>query len=351
MLAHTHVPDMGQTQDPDASLKAAYRPLRVPVLMIAAHGPEYPIVFANAAFLRLSGCSGDEVLGQSWRPIVGEHAEPEALAALEASLKAGEGHDAEFLCRRSDGASLWGSLSVSPVRNEAGRVRLFIVTMTDIGAMKQRERLLEEQLEQKKVLLQEVEHRVKNSLQMTASLVLLKARRLKSPEARKVLQEVAERVGALAAVHRLLHGSSDSGRFNIRDLAAELVGELILALPEGQVELSLDVQPIAVPASKAAALALLLNEAIGNAVKHAFPDGRQGRLTITIGRMESDLAMTVEDDGVGLDHAPPPEGSFGKTLMTMLAHQLKGRLTWHDMEPGTRAQVVLPIGVEETRFE
>ena len=127
--------------------------------------------------------------------------------------------------------------------------------------------------------------------------------------------------------------------------------ELILALPAGQVELSLDIQPLAVPASKAAALALVLNEAIGNAVKHAFPDERRGRLTIAIGRIDNGLAIAVEDDGVGLDHAPPPEGSFGKTLMTMLVHQLEGRLTWRDMEPGTRAEILLPVDAEETRFE
>ena len=81
------------------------------------------------------------------------------------------------------------------------------------------------------------------------------------------------------------------------------------------------------------------------------PDERRGRLTIAIGRIDNGLAIAVEDDGVGLDHAPPPEGSFGKTLMTMLVHQLEGRLTWRDMEPGTRAEILLPIDAEETRFE
>jgi len=351
MLAHAHVPGSGQAQDLDAPLKAAYRPLRLPVLMIAAHGPEHPIVFANDAFTSLSGRSENELLGRGWRSIASEYAEPDALSAMAASLAAGQGHDGEFLCRRRDGSSFRGSVTVSPIHNETGRVRLFIVTMTDIGAPKQRERLLEERLEHKAALLQEVEHRAKNSLQMTASLVLLKARRLPNPEARKVLLEVAERVGALATVHRLLHASEDAGWFDIQDFATELAGELIVALPKGQVELGLDLQPVAVPASKAAALALLLNEAVGNAVKHAFPDGRRGRLTIAIRRAEGGLAIAVEDDGVGLDHVPAPEGSFGKTLMTMLAHQLSGRLTWHDLEPGTRAQIVLPGDVEEMKFE
>jgi two-component sensor histidine kinase len=223
--------------------------------------------------------------------------------------------------------------------------------LRDVSVRKQSEHVLQEQVERKTALLHEVEHRVKNSLQMTASLVLLKARRLPSPETRKVLQEIAERVGALAAAHRLLHASDEAGGFDIREFTAELAGELLLALPAGQVELVLDIRPLAVPASKAAALALLLNEAIGNAFKHAFPDGRQGRLTIAIGRTDHGLAIAVEDDGVGLDHAPAPEGSFGKTLMTMLAHQLNGQLTWRDMKPGTRAEIHLPVDAEEKRFE
>jgi two-component sensor histidine kinase len=166
-----------------------------------------------------------------------------------------------------------------------------------------------------------------------------------------VLQEVAERVGALAAAHRILHVSSDPGRFSIRDFTTELAEELNLGLPKGQVEIVLAVQPLSVPAAKAAALALLLNEAIGNAVKHAFPNGRRGRVTVAIGLAESGLTIAVEDDGVGLDHAPAPVGSFGRTLMTMLAHQLKGRLTWRDMRPGTGVEIELPVDAEEAQFE
>jgi two-component sensor histidine kinase len=80
---------------------------------------------------------------------------------------------------------------------------------------------LQAALEQKTALLHEVEHRVKNSLQMTASIVLLKARRLQNPEARKVLQEIAERVGALSTAHRLLYAAGDVSRFNLRDFTVE----------------------------------------------------------------------------------------------------------------------------------
>lgn len=369
MLAETHV-TLERTSDlVEAPFRAAFRSLRLPVLIVDPHRARAPIVFANEAIFALTGYSPDEVLGQSWRFLQAAGAETASLDAVDAALHRGEAFETEFLCGRKDGSSFWSSLALSPVHDEAGHLRSVTVLLHDVSAKKQvdqdpietkpfpedqierRIRDLQTALEQKTVLLHEVEHRVKNSLQMTASLVLLKARRLQNPEARKVLQEVAERVGALSAAHRLLYAAGDVSRFNLKEFTSELADELIMALPKGQIDLILDIEPVDVPASKAAALALLLNEVIGNAVKHAFPNGRRGQLTIQIGRAENGLKIAVEDDGVGLDHSPPPEGSFGRTLIMMLVQQLKGRLTWRDREPGTRAEIVMPVDAEETRFE
>jgi PAS domain S-box-containing protein len=365
MLAESHVASPGQVPE----FEAAFRSLPMPALIIDPHQAENPIVFVNDAFARVMGYPRDEILGRSWRLLRGPATDPKSLEAIDTALRLGEALETEILSYGTNGRSFWSSVAVSPVLDEAGRLRWCTLLLSDVSARRQaeRERIdmerhlgeqverrtqdLQAALEQKTALLHEVEHRVKNSLQMTASIVLLKARRLQNPEARKVLQEIAERVGALSTAHRLLYAAGDVSRFNLRDFTVELAGELAMALPKGQVDLELSIQPLGVPASKAAPLALLLNEVIGNAVKHAFPNGRQGRLTIEIGRAENGLKIAVEDNGVGLDHLPPPEGSFGKTLIAMLVQQLKGQLTWRDMEPGTRAEIVMPVDAEETQFE
>lgn len=352
MLAETHVTPSGRTADlVEAPFKAAFQHLRVPVLMIDPHQAQAPVIFANEAFCALTGYSRDEVLGRSWQLLQPTARSADVLNPIAAAIRGGQAFETEFLCRRKDGSSFWSSLSLSPVHDKSGDLQSVTLLLNDITAKKQVDQGFQRALEQKTALLHEVEHRVKNSLQMIASLVLLKARRLQNPEARKALQEIAERVSALSAAHRLLYAAGDVSRFDLKEFTAELAEELVMALPSGQVDLNLDIQPLGVPASKAAPLALLLNEVIGNAVKHAFPNGRQGRLTIEIGRADNGLKVAVEDDGVGLDHSPPPEGSFGKTLITMLVHQLKGRLTWRDMEPGTRAEIVMPIEAEETQVE
>ncbi len=337
--------------------------------MVDPHRMHAPVLFANKALLDLTGYSQEEISGRNWHLLHMPGSGMDALNAIDGAMHDGEALEAGFVGRRKDGSAFKCCLALSPVHDEAGHLRRVTLVLTDIGSAQHSERdgtetsgHLEEQVERRTVALQaaldwrtaqlhEVEHRIKNTLQMTASLVLLKARRMRDPEARKVLQETAERVSALSAAHRLLSVAGDAGRFNLKEFTSELAGELVTALPTGQVELDLDVQPLGVPAPKATALALLLNELIGNAVKHAFPNGRRGRLTIAIGRTENGLKIAVEDDGVGLDHAPPAEGSFGKTLITMLVQQLKGQLTWRDQKPGTLAEIVMPVDAQEMKFE
>jgi len=354
---------------PDAPSRAVFQSLRMPVLMVDPHRVNAPVVFANDALLDLTGYSKGEVSGRNWHLLHRPGSGIDSLNAVDVALHAGEALETGFAGRRKDGSAFECSLAVSPVHDEAGHLRWVTLVLTNIGSaqppdrndietgrhleeqVERRTRALQTALDRRTAQLHEVEHRIKNTLQMTASLILLKARRLRDPEARKVLQETAERVSALSAAHRLLSAAGDTGRFDLKEFTSELAGELMTALPKGQVELDLDVQPLGIPAPKATALALLLNELIGNAVKHAFPNGRPGRLTIQIGRTENGLKIAVEDNGVGLDHAPPAEGSFGKTLITMLVQQLKGRLTWHDRMPGTRAEIVMPVDVQETKFE
>jgi PAS domain S-box-containing protein len=329
--------------------------------MIDPHQEELPIVFANNAFHDLTGYAPDETLGRSCRFLQGPDTNREAASAVLEALHEGRCFEANLLCYRKNGQPFWNAMKAGPVRDGNGELRCFICFQNDISAkiqadrnltdangslekiVEQRTRDLKIALDEKTALLHEVEHRVKNSLQMIASLVLLKGRRSRDPGTRRILQDMAERVSALSHVHRLLYASEDVSSFNLADFTRELAEEYVAALPQGQITLQLDLASINVPSAKAAPLALLLNELIGNAVKHAFPGEKRGQLTIRIGRVEKTLQIVVADDGIGLHHTPAPEGSFGKILIDMLVRQLKGQLTWRDMEPGTRAEIFMPV--------
>ncbi len=361
--------DRPKDAGPDEFFKTALQTAPAAILMIDPHQDELPIVFANDAFHHLTGYAPTETLGRSCRFLQGPDTNQETASAVLEALHDGRSIEADLLCYRKDGRPFWNAMTAGPVRDDNGELRCFICFQNDISArvradrdlddaMESLERIVEERtqdlkiaLDEKTALLHEVEHRVKNSLQMIASLVLLKGRRIRDPGMRQILRDMAERVSALSHVHRLLYASEDVGSFNLAEFTRELAEEHAAFLPQGQVDLHLDLASFNMPASKAAPLALLLNELIGNAVKHAFPDGRRGRLTIRVERVERKLKILVEDDGIGIHHAPVPEGSFGKTLIDMLVRQLKGQLTWRDMEPGTRAEILMPVDAEEIWIE
>jgi PAS domain S-box-containing protein len=352
----------------DSPFQAAFRATRMAMVMTDPRHADNPIVYANDAFLQLTGYSRDEVVGHNCRFLQGPDTDPATVDELRASLAAGEGAEVEILNYRKDGRQFWNALVISPVRDASSQIVHFFASQSDISDNKRTElelvrakSFLEEQvsrrtrdfqvaLDQKTALLHEVDHRVKNSLQVISSLVLLNARRLKDDAAQRVLYNLAERVSALSTAHRLLYSVGDVSRFDLAEFIGDLVGDLVAVSPPGRVNVDLKIEPVAVAAAKAAPLALLANELIGNALKHAYPDPRRGRLSVMVTRPGPDLRIVIEDDGVGLDGGCLPDHGFGKILIDMLARQLKARLEWQDARPGTRVVIIMPLDTEEAQF-
>jgi PAS domain S-box-containing protein len=329
--------------------------------------PDHPVIFANDAFSRLTGYSHNEIIGMRFGILQGPDTDPRAIAAIDAALDRGEGIETEVLHYRKDGSTFWNFLVLSPVRDEAGTILSFSVAQIDVSDRKQAESrlrdaqerleaedrtrtgILQATIDQKTALLHEVEHRVKNNLQVISSLVLLNARRIRDGGTQQALYNLSERISALSTVHRLLYSAGDVSRFDLRSFVTELSTDLMETLPRGQVELAIRVDPTLMPAAKAAPFSLLLNEIVGNAAKHAFPERRKGRVSIGITRDEQNLHILVADDGVGFDRALLERG-FGKLLIDMLVRQLRGTVAWTDAGPGTHVDVVLPIDAEEMRL-
>ena len=213
------------------------------------------------------------------------------------------------------------------------------------AAVARRTEELQAALDQKSALLQELDHRVKNNLQVVASLVLLKSRRIKDEGARGILTNMAERIGALATAHRLLYADGGATWFDLSEVLTDLSRDLMVPLDPANIELSLDFDPVAIAGAKAAPLALLVNELLSNALRHAFPD-RLGRVSMTA-KWDGALHIVVEDRGIGLENHASSDESFGKTLIDMLVRQLRATMAWEDAAPGTRAVLVIPLADDE----
>ncbi len=187
-------------------------------------------------------------------------------------------------------------------------------------------------------LLREVDHRVKNTLQLISSLMLLQTRRITDETARLSLRSMLERVNAVSTVHRQLFQGDEKQQFNVAAFLRDLAGDLALANGRADVEIRLDLQPAVIPAAAAAPFALVASELISNALKHAFPD-RPGVVEITVGEAGGTCELSIADNGQGMDGAPK---GFGLTIVGLLCQQLHAELEMGPGHPGVRAVVRTP---------
>ena len=209
-------------------------------------------------------------------------------------------------------------------------------------------------LAQKTALLHEVDHRVKNNLQLIASLLLLQTRRASDPAVKKALGSLLDRITAVATVHRRLFQSDDVAMFDFSAFLHDLADDALGAAGRSDIKILLDAEPARVPASLATSLALVVNELLINAITHAFPDGRGGEITIGVRRKHDILRIEIADNGVGMpcapDSSPDSAGGngaqatgFGLTIVDLLGRQLRAKIDRRDQGPGVGVTLELPL--------
>ena len=227
---------------------------------------------------------------------------------------------------------------------DARRAKLFIGTMRDVTEAEVAEATLMAALEQQKMLLHEVNHRVKNSLQLVSSLLRLQARRIPDPAARHELEDATTRISTIAHIHERLYRDQDVSRINFGALLSELCADL----QGSAAHCSLDVRSpdFPVKTDRAIPLALVVNELVSNAFKYAYPgEGGQpsgGRVLVGVELSDGAIAISVQDHGVGLPDGFTAKGggNFGMLLIGSLLTQLSGKLVIRETDGGGATFVV-----------
>ncbi|WP_162993446.1 sensor histidine kinase [Asaia bogorensis] len=209
---------------------------------------------------------------------------------------------------------------------------------------------LQRATKQQDLLIREIHHRVKNNLQIVASLLNLQANRIKLPEAREEFHLVRDRVRSLATLHRYLYPEGGLSTLDIRAFLEELASQIFTAnnhANRGRISLSLDVHDLPITPDQAVPLSLIVTEIVTNALRYAFPEGRTGAVRIQLNRVEDTALLLIEDDGVGL--AFPSEGEkregIGLQLVRGFARQLGATLDIIS-EQGTVYRLVFPIHLQ-----
>jgi two-component sensor histidine kinase len=192
------------------------------------------------------------------------------------------------------------------------------------------------------VLLQELQHRVANSLQIIASVLLQSARRVPSEETKSYLVDAHSRVMSVAALQRQLAQSS-AGEVALRAYFTELCDSIGASMIQDHDKLILRVEADdgEATADLSVSLGLIVTELVINALKHAFPEGRGGSIVVGYRSTPTDWTLSVTDDGVGMPHADAPaKAGLGTSIVEALARQVSARVQVTDADPGTRVSIV-----------
>ena len=217
----------------------------------------------------------------------------------------------------------------TPLRNARGKVIGLQAIFSDITERRRTEETVRASLEEKVVLLKEVHHRVKNNLQIVISLLRLQAVRTHNPEALDTLQDTGNRIRSMALLHDTLYRSENLARVNFTRYIESLCSHLFRSYGSkaSRIKLEPRLAEVSVDLDQAVSCGLIINELVSNALKHAFPDGRAGRITIELQTTpQKQIVLRVADDGVGL--SPQLDirqtGTLGHQLVFMLAEKLRG---------------------------
>ncbi|GEO39343.1 hypothetical protein SAE02_34910 [Skermanella aerolata] len=349
----------------------------LPAGVLVAEAPEGRIVYGNRRIeeiLRHPVLQSASV--EAYGEWVGWHPDGNPVAAdqwpLARALKGEFVPGDEFLYRRGDGTTGWIRVCGAPVIDAAGTITGSVVVLYDVDREKQavvalrnsEERVRsvlgekETLLAQKDMLLKEVNHRVKNSLQLVASLLNLQGRQVEDPKSRQAFEDAVSRVGAIAQVHEQLYKNDDVSKVEfgsyLRTLCTQYGGESSIAIEAATTEISTDV---AIP------LGLLAVELLTNALKHAGPGTPKQPLEIFFGESRDSkagdskaggntpvLSLSVRDHGPGI--APEfldarnrrRSASLGMRLIESLAGQIEARIEVENTCPGVRWTLMLPVG-------
>lgn len=199
-------------------------------------------------------------------------------------------------------------------------------------------------LEEKEALLKEVHHRVKNNLQLISSMLNLQASRIKDPAVAELFADSRNRVRSMALVHENLYRAGNFSKIPMESHIKALCAQLSRAygVPGQRVGLEVEIADLQLDMNRAVTCGLIVNELVSNALKHAFPHGRPGRIRITVEPQgDGRHALRVHDDGVGLAETFDFEraDTLGLQLVSDLTHQLRGTIEVN-REQGTTFTIV-----------
>jgi two-component sensor histidine kinase len=273
----------------------------------------------------------------------GEWAVPQLTSLLEGTASgAAEVHAYEFDLRRDGRAPRLLVMNAHKLDYDDKEQIRVLLAVADVTEARASEKLKDNLLREKAILLQEVQHRVANSLQIIASILMQSARKVQSEETRGHLHDAHSRLMSIAAVQQHL-AASRLGEVELRTYLVQLCKSLGASMIHDPRVLSIEVVVDAsvTNADISVSLGLIVTELVINALKHAFPGHRAGKIIVEYGSHGLNWTLSVSDNGIGMRHDPVRERpGLGTNLVEALAKRLGAKVQIADANPGTTVSIV-----------
>lgn len=195
---------------------------------------------------------------------------------------------------------------------------------------------LEVALNEKTVLLQEVNHRVKNNLSIVASLLNLQSQKSNDEYHKQLFLECRNRIDSIAAVHELIYKAKSYSQLNFKEYLNQLVDHISASYKSnGHIKITKGITDVHISIAAAIPLGLIVNELITNAYKHAFTNKKEGLIEVSLLENNNQVFLTIKDNGNGFDTSVIPKNSIGMDILGGLIEQIDGTYSLHSDAKGT----------------
>lgn len=316
-------------------------------LGIVMADPRAKVLRVNKEFERLFGYQGEEICGRNIDELIIPSGESKKLKKIYDKLTKGQNVVFEAIRRTKKGKRIEVQITVTPIIIK-GESKGFYALYQDITRRKRAARRLKESLKEKTVLLQEIHHRVKNNMQLMASLLRLQALKSQNKEFQEMVEVSQNRIRSMALIHESLYQFKNLARIDFTNYVQRLVGHLysiFMAKEKGKdIKVNIEVHDVFLDINQAIPCGLIINELVSNAFKYAFIDCNRGRIEVKLYPIEKkNYQLIVSDDGVGL----PEEVDLGEpqTLGLQIVTDLVGQLGGHlqvERTKGTTFKIIFP---------
>jgi PAS domain S-box-containing protein len=306
--------------------------------------PDLTIRFANRSFCQTFAVTREETIGSKLYELGnGQWDIPKLRAALDtiiAGRKTIEAFEVDQLFP-SIGRRVM-MLNARKVYRPGNKIRQILLAIEDVTERVKLEREHVIAHQRIAMLMQELTHRVKNSLQSIAAMVIIEARSHKSGEGKAALERVSHRIDALGQLYSKLSKSDTVEAVDAATYLDELCRDLVASVQgDTSIVLKTDIESELIPTDQAIPIGLIVNELVTNAVKYAFPNETKGTVMVTLKRVPGELRLTVADDGKGVDPGRADSGLGGR-LVEGFAQQLGGQVERESGSQGTTVRLILP---------